>query len=111
MKGHRQIRPMLNPCLTSLGAKSRASPPTTLGKICNRIPDALLFPCHNQLWPYNELEETPYEDEIFEENQDLIDFLLLNNGFQPILPLVDDNFELRFLGLEIAPNFMNVFIV
>ena len=107
MKGHRQIRPMLNPCLTN----SRASPSTTLEKTCKRIPDALLFPCHNQLWPYNELEETPYEDEIFEENQDLIDFLLLNNGFQPILPLVDDNFELRFLGLEIAPNFMNVFIV
>ena len=77
----------------------------------NWIPDVLLFPCHNQLWPYNELEKTPFEDEIFDEDQDLIEFLLLNNGFQPILPLVDDNFELRFLGLEIAPNFMNVFIV
>ena len=48
---------------------------------------------------------------MFDEDEDLIEFLLLNNGFQPILPLVDDNFELRFLGLEIAPNFMNVFIV
>ena len=48
---------------------------------------------------------------MFEEDEDLIEFLLLNNGFQPILPLVDDNFELIFLGLEIAPNLMNVFIV
>ena len=90
---------------------SRASPWTTLGKIYKRIPDVLLFPFHNQLWPYNELEKTPFEDEMFDEDEDLIEFLLLNNGFQPILPLVDDNFELRFLGLEIAPNFMNVFIV
>ena len=57
------------------------------------------------------MEKTPFEDEIFDEDQDLIDYLLHNDGFQPILPLVDDNFELRFLGLEIAPNFMNVFIV
>ena len=48
---------------------------------------------------------------MFDGDEDLIDYLLLNNGFQPILPLIDDNFELRFLGLEIAPNFMNVFIV
>ena len=82
-----------------------------MGKIYKRIPDVLLFPFHNQLWPYNELEKTPFEDEMFDEDEDLIEFLLLNNGFQPILPLVDDNFELRFLGLEIAPNLMNVFIV
>ena len=109
MKGHRKIR--LNTCLTSLRANFRASPWTTLGKIYKRIPDVLLLPCHNQLWPHNELEKTPFEDEIFDENEDLIEFLLLNNGFQPILPLLDDNFELRFLGLEIAPNLMNVFIV
>ena len=93
------------------GENSRASPWTNLGKIYKRIPDVLLFPCHNQLWPFNELEKTQFEDEMFDEDEDLIEFLLLNNGFQPILPLVDDNFELRFLGLEIAPNLMNVFIV
>lgn len=57
------------------------------------------------------MEKTAFEDEMFDEDENLIDFLLLNDGFQPILPLIDDNFELRFLGLEIAPNLMNVFIV
>ena len=57
------------------------------------------------------MEKTPFEDEMYDEDEDLIDFLLLNDGFQPILPLIDNNFELRFLGLEIAPNLMNVFIV
>ena len=51
------------------------------------------------------------EDEVSEEEINLINFFLYNDGFEPSLPLFEDNFELQFLGLSTFTHSVTVFIV
>ena len=51
------------------------------------------------------------EDEISAEEIDLINFFLYNDGFEPALPIFEDNFKLQFHGLSKITHSLSVFIV